>query len=69
MHLLMNPTVVIMLQCIHESNHHTVYLKPTQCYMSVMSQGGWEGKKEHPHSREMAAHEEGDFGTSKSCTQ
>ena len=28
----------------HRENHHVVYLKGTQCYMSVISQWNW-GKK------------------------
>ena len=30
--------VVIISQCIRVSNHHVVYLKLTQCYMSIISQ-------------------------------
>jgi len=38
--------------------------------MSIISQGSWKGKKEHPFSREMAAQEgDFDFGISKTSTQ
>ena len=33
--MLTNLTVVIILQCIHLSNHRAKYLKMIQCYMSI----------------------------------
>lgn len=34
--VLTSPTVVNMLQYIHVSNHHVIYLKLIQCYMSII---------------------------------
>ena len=40
MDVLANSTVVIILQYVSVPNQHTVYLKLTQCCMSIISQRG-----------------------------
>lgn len=36
--MLTNPIMVILSQCISESNHPATHLKFTQCYVSIVSQ-------------------------------
>ena len=41
--MLIKLIVVIILQCIHSSNHHVVHFKYIQYYLSVISEG-WKNK-------------------------
>lgn len=45
MEMLTNLIVVLISPYIHVSNHYTVQLKFTPCYLSVISQSSWRGKK------------------------
>ena len=45
MEMLTNLIVVLISPYIHVSNHYTVQLKFTPCYLSVISQSSWRGEK------------------------
>ena len=44
MQVIAKTMVAIILQCISVSNQHTVHLKFTRCYMSIIAELGGEKK-------------------------
>lgn len=53
MTVLTNHTEVIILQYIHILNHYIVYLKFTECYLSIIFQQSWKKRSGNGGTRNL----------------